>query len=48
MRALACLLLLGAIAGLCHLLPRTRPECPFRPAMLVLGGFILARAGCRP
>ena len=42
---LACLLLLGAIAGLCHLLPRTRQEYPFGVAMLVLGGFILAEGG---
>jgi hypothetical protein len=45
MRMLACLLLLAAIAGLCHLLPRTRPDRPFRTALLVLGGFILAQGG---
>jgi len=45
MRVLACLLLLGAVAGLCHLLPRTRRECPFGVAMLFLGGFILAQGG---
>ena len=46
MRTLAWLLLLGAaMAGLCHLLPRTRPGPPFRAALLVLGGFILAQGG---
>ena len=43
MRMLVCLLLLAAIAGLCHLLPVTRPDRPFRAALLVLGGFILAQ-----
>ena len=45
MRMLACLLLLAAIAGLCHLLPRARPDRSFRAALLVLGGFILAQGG---
>ena len=45
MRVLVCLLLLGAITGLCQLLPRTRQERPFGVAMLVLGGFILAEGG---
>jgi hypothetical protein len=45
MRMLACLLLLAAMAGLCHLLPRTRPDRPLRAALLVLAGFILAQAG---
>jgi hypothetical protein len=45
MRVVACLLLLGAITGLCHLLPRTRQERPLGVAMLVLGGLILAEGG---
>jgi hypothetical protein len=45
MRMLACLLLLAAMAGFCHLLPRLRPDRPFRAALLVLGGFILAQGG---
>jgi hypothetical protein len=45
MKMLACLLLLAAMTGLCHLLPRTRPDRPFRAALLVLGGFILAQGG---
>jgi hypothetical protein len=45
MTTLACLLLLAALAGLCHLLPRTRPDRPLRAALLVLGGFILAQGG---
>ena len=45
MRTLACLLLGAAIVGLYHLLPRTRPGPPFRAALLVLSGFILAQGG---
>jgi hypothetical protein len=46
MMTLACLLLLGAaMAGLYHLLPRMCPSRPFRAALLVLGGFILAEGG---
>jgi hypothetical protein len=45
MSTLACLLLLAAMAGLCHLLPCSRPGRPFRAAPLVLGGFILAQGG---
>jgi hypothetical protein len=46
MTTLACLLLLGAgMVGLCHLLPHTRPGHPFRTALLVVGGFILAQGG---
>jgi hypothetical protein len=45
MRTLACLLLGAAMVGLYHLLPRTRPGRPFRAALLVLGGFILAQGG---
>jgi hypothetical protein len=45
MRTLACLLLLAAMAGLCHLLPCSRPGGSFRAALLVLGGFILAQGG---
>jgi hypothetical protein len=42
----ACLLLLGAaMAGLHHLLPCSRLGRPFRAALLVLGGFILAQGG---
>jgi hypothetical protein len=42
---LACLLLGAAMAGLYHLLPRTRPGRPFRAPLLALGGFILAQGG---
>jgi hypothetical protein len=45
MSTLACLLLGAAMAGLYHLLPRTRPSRPFRAPLLVLGGFILAQVG---
>ena len=45
MRALACLLLGAAMVGLYHLLPRTGPGRPFRAALLVLSGFILAQGG---
>jgi hypothetical protein len=45
MRTLACLLLGAAMVGLYHLLPLTRPGRPFRAALLVLGGFILAQSG---
>jgi hypothetical protein len=45
MRTLACLLLGAAMVGLYHLLPRTRPGRPFRAALLVLSGFILAHGG---
>jgi len=46
MKTLACALLLGAATvGLYHLLPRTPPCRPFRAALLVLGGFILAQGG---
>src|ERR1700746_1508120 len=45
MRTLACLLLGAAMVGLYHLLPRTRPGRPFRAALLVLSGFILAQGG---
>jgi hypothetical protein len=46
MTILACLLLLGAaMVGLCHLLPLTRPGRPFRAALFVVGGFILAQGG---
>jgi hypothetical protein len=46
MSTLACLLLLGvAMAGLCHLLPCSRPGRPSRAALLVIGGFILAQGG---
>ena len=45
MRTLACLLLGAAMVGLYHLLPRTRQGRPFRAALLVLGGFILAQGG---
>jgi hypothetical protein len=47
MRTLACLLLGAAMVGLYHLLPRTRPGPPFRAALLVLSGFILAQGGLR-
>jgi hypothetical protein len=44
MSTLAGLLLLGATTvGLCHLLPRTPPCRPFRAALLVLSGFVLAQ-----
>jgi hypothetical protein len=33
------------MAGLYHLLPRTRPGRPFRAPLLALGGFILAQGG---
>ena len=45
MSTLACLLLGAAMAGLYHLLPRTRPGRPFRAPLLALGGFILAQGG---
>jgi hypothetical protein len=45
MRTLACLLLGAAMVGLYHLLPLARPGRPFRAALLVLGGFILAQGG---
>jgi hypothetical protein len=45
MSTLACLLLGAAMAGLYHLLPRTRPGRPFRALLLALGGFILAQVG---
>ena len=45
MSTLACLLLGAAMAGLYHLLPRTRPGRPFRASLLALGGFILAQGG---
>ena len=45
MRTLACLLLGAAILGLYHLLPRRRPGRPFRAALLVIAGFILAQWG---
>jgi hypothetical protein len=45
MSMLACLLLGAAMAGLCHLIPRTRPGRPFRASLLALGGFILAEGG---
>jgi len=45
MSTLACLLLGAAMAGLYHLLPRTRPGRPFRALPLALGGFILAQVG---
>jgi hypothetical protein len=45
MITLACLLLGAAMAGLYHLLPRTRPGRPFRAPLLALGGFVLAQAG---
>jgi hypothetical protein len=41
----AAVLLGAAMAGLYHLLPRPRPGHPFRAALLVLGGFILAQTG---
>ena len=45
-KLLAAIALLGAaMAGLYHLLPRTRPGRPFRAPLLALGGFILAQAG---
>jgi len=45
MSTLACLLLGAAMAGLYHLLPRTRPGRPFRALLLALGGFIVAQVG---
>jgi hypothetical protein len=45
MSTLACLLPGAALAGLYHLLPRTRPGRPFRAPLLALGGFILAQGG---
>src|SRR3954447_5704563 len=45
MSTLACLLLGAAMAGLYHLLPRTRPGRPFRALLLAFGGFILAQVG---
>jgi hypothetical protein len=45
MTTLASLLLGAAMAGLYHLLPYTRPGRPFRAALLVIGGFILAQGG---
>jgi hypothetical protein len=45
MNTLACLLLGAALAGLYHLLPRTRRGRPFRAPLLALGGFILAQGG---
>ena len=45
MSTIACLLLGAAMAGLYHLLPRTRPGRPFRAPLLALGGFILAQCG---
>ena len=45
MSTLACLLLGAAMAGLYHLLPRTRRGRPFRAPLLALGGFILAQGG---
>jgi hypothetical protein len=46
MTMLACLLLLGtAMVALCHLLPLARPGRPFRAALFVVGGFILAQGG---
>src|SRR5256885_16484537 len=45
MSTLACLLLGAAMAGAYHLLPRPRPGRPFRAALLVIGGFILAQGG---
>jgi hypothetical protein len=44
MTMLACLLLLGtAMVALCHLVPLARPGRPFRAALFVIGGFILAQ-----
>lgn len=45
MSILARLLLCAAMAGLYHLLPRTRPGRPLRALLLALGGFILAQVG---
>jgi hypothetical protein len=46
MTMLACLLLLGtAMVALCHVLPLPRPGRPFRAALFVVGGFILAQGG---
>ena len=45
MTTLASLLLGAAMAGLYHLLPYTHPGRPFRAALLVIGGFILAQGG---
>ena len=47
MRTLACLLLGAAMVGLYDLLPRTCPGPPFRAALPVLSGFILAPGGLR-
>jgi hypothetical protein len=45
MRTLACLLLLAAISGLYHLLPRPRSGRPLCAMLLVLGGFVLTQVG---
>src|ERR1700757_111765 len=45
MSTLACLLLGAGMAGLYHLLPRTRPSRPFHAPLLALGGFILTEVG---